>query len=315
MDRYFQHLYELNKQTYLKLKITRILLVSHDSRMRCFIESVIDPNILKAYRKKDPINSAYLFKNCAILRIRIRKKCQNATIDLLYSGQIDDFNRRDGLYYVEHDSNSISNRDRSFDSIDIDITKLGIEHDEIERDYDVYIMRHGEAEHNLKSNYDDNDTFNIIDTSLTKNGIKQSREAGKYLSKNNIIFDYVFCSVLKRTRQTLDAVRQTIQFPIDKIIIAPCSRETKYGDVRGCFVRDPDPAYYDDIDNIWSLRFNQPSCQYLKSDEGLDLECKSIGGVEIDYSYYKLYHDKKYCSGLPIDVVKIMIDIIEDIAP
>lgn len=313
---------------------TRVLYTSHESRMRCFVESVVDSSVFDEYKKKDKNkNTAYRFKNCAILKVGIKQECSNATIELIYSGQIDAANMREGLYFIVPGETKSSDRDRSFKKATIKCSKLGIDPNKVNRSYDIYIMRHGESEHNLQSYLTapvDGDEGiekfiknNKLDTELTANGIKQSRVAAKflvdYITKDKSI-DYVFCSVLKRTRQTavavLKAMKSTRKSSVDTVsdmIIAPCSRETEYGDVAGCFKKDPDPDHFDNNMHYTPLRFNQPECQYLKDASKLASECKELSNITINYSYYRKYHKGDRCDGLPIDKIKHVVDIVEEI--
>ena len=94
------------------------------------------------------------------------------------------------------------------------------------------------------------------------------------------------------------------------MIIAPCSREIKYGS-NGCFVRDPNPFTLDDSNNMSDIKFNQPTCSYLTTDfVDLPIECQNILGYEIDPSYYIEYYNNSSCRGLAIDMIKIIIDIV-----
>ena len=65
----------------------------------------------------------------------------------------------------------------------------------------IYFVRHGETDFNL---------FNIsqgqLDTSLNETGIKQAKTIAKKLKDKN--FDVIFCSSLKRARQTLYEIKQ-----------------------------------------------------------------------------------------------------------
>jgi broad specificity phosphatase PhoE len=334
------HHYVSNKLAYLRLRDTSIvdcrtiLFASHNSRIRCFVESVTDPKVYDRYRQADSHPTAYRFKNCAILSIRIKRGCSNSKIELIYSGHIDDANRQGGMYYVAKNDPSTSDRDRVFETQDVPLQKLGIDASCIDTDLEILIIRHGEAEHNLRSYYDrplnmtNEDTIasairdNKLDTDLTSDGRAETKKAAEfvieYLKPRTDRIHHVFCSILKRTRQTLDEMlgvmrdKSDLARDIKKMVVAPCSREIKYGDVRGCFVRDPDPAFFDNPTNRDDLRFNQPFCSFLNVEQSaLPPECQRISNYSIDPTYYVEYHRSSKCSGLATNMAEILVDVVK----
>jgi len=344
-----QYQYMLNKIAYITLrkrfepKCRTVLFASHNSRIRCFVESVIDKKVYDMYRRTDPYPEAYRFKNCAIISIRIRQGCPNATIELVYSGHIDDQNRQKGMYLVSPSDTSISksNRDRVFETQDVPLKNMNIDMSCIDGDLELLIIRHAEAEHNIKSYYkvpieDTNENTivtaikdNKLDTDLTSNGREDTKKAASFIetylkekSMHRDGLDYVLCSVLKRTRQTLDIILREIKGSglcnrINKMVVAPCSKEIKYGKSGECFVRDPEPysanPSNDPIDNI-DIRFNQPYCSFLTFEQSqLPLECQKISDYTIDPTYYIDYQKNSKCLGIASNMVKIVIDVIKEI--
>jgi phosphohistidine phosphatase SixA len=335
--------YYLNKSAYLALlkklepKCRTILFASHNSRMRCFVESVIDKSVYENYRHVDAHPEEYRFKNCAILSIRVRRGCPNATLELVYSGHIEDENRQKGMYYVKEGDSSNSSHDRVFKTQQVPLKNLGLELSCIDGDYELLVIRHGEAEHNLKSYYNvplsqtNENTIaaaikdNKLDTDLTPDGRAETKKAAEFITTylneramhKKVGLDYVFCSILKRTRQTLDIILENMKETglinrINKMVVAPCSREIKYGDVRGCFVRDPEPAYFDDPANKADLRFNQPFCSFLTKDQSeLPAECRKVSDYAIDPTHYIDYHKNSKCSGLSTNMAEVVIDVVK----
>ena len=336
------HQYFQNKTMFLGLrgrspKCRTILFASHNSRMRCFVESVIGFEVYDKYRSVDPHPESYRFKNCAILSVKIKQGCRFATVQLVYSGRVEDQNRQGGMYYVAENDSSTSEYDRVFETQQVELKNLHLDPKCIDTDYEIIIVRHGEAEHNLKSYYNTplNKTTestigaaiknNKLDTDLTANGKAETKNAAEFLigylkDTQNKVVDHVFCSILKRTRQTLDVILEVLKKKtnivdnITKLIVAPCSREIKYGEVRGCFVRDPEPAYFDDPNNKADLRFNQPFCSFLTKEQAeLPAECQRVSDYTIDPTYYVDYHKNSKCSGLSTNMVEIIIDVVKKI--
>ena len=93
------------------------------------------------------------------------------------------------------------------------------------KEYHFYLVRHGEAEHNLYNRY------NIIrkyDTSLTEDGEKQASGAGDALKNMKIKPNYIFVSDLKRTHQTLETMYHIYKETNPDVIVLPCAHELKY---------------------------------------------------------------------------------------
>lgn len=85
----------------------------------------------------------------------------------------------------------------------------------------IYIIRHGQTEENLKGTY-----YGALDCNLTELGIKQAIALGNYLKDVN--FDKVYCSDLKRATETLSYIYKNSDIHIDKRI-----RERNFGVFEG----------------------------------------------------------------------------------
>ncbi len=88
-----------------------------------------------------------------------------------------------------------------------------------------FVMRHGEAEHNVL-----NIASNLPDFPhhLTKKGEDQSLEAGKNLKNKKI--DAIYCSTFLRTRETAQIIAKEIGFDESKIKFDDKIREFDFGD-------------------------------------------------------------------------------------
>ncbi len=73
----------------------------------------------------------------------------------------------------------------------------------------ILLVRHGESEHNARITDDEN-------SPLTKRGKRQAECLGKSLRKQKIDIKYIYCSNLKRSKQTAEIISKIINVPIKK---------------------------------------------------------------------------------------------------
>ena len=73
----------------------------------------------------------------------------------------------------------------------------------------ILLVRHGESEHNAGKTGDE-------DSSLTKRGKRQAEYLGKNLRKQKIDIKYIYCSNLKRSKQTAEIISKIVDVPIKK---------------------------------------------------------------------------------------------------
>ncbi len=71
----------------------------------------------------------------------------------------------------------------------------------------ILLVRHGESEHNARMTDDE-------DSPLTKRGKRQAEYLGKSLKKQKIDIKYIYCSNLKRSKQTAEIISKIINVPI-----------------------------------------------------------------------------------------------------
>ena len=75
----------------------------------------------------------------------------------------------------------------------------------------LFFIRHGETEANV-----DGILTGTLETNLTEKGLQEAKAMSSKLSQS---FDAYICSPLKRTWQTLNAIKGNIDFDIDKRVI------------------------------------------------------------------------------------------------
>jgi bisphosphoglycerate-dependent phosphoglycerate mutase len=252
------------------------LLITHNDRLRCFITKLFNnSNIASDIIKKKQFKE-YRWQNCCVLKLLLihnsdsTSKKFNFELSLIYDGEIFLTTKYDGYQYwgntqIQSNNNKCigdmcnnkntmikkikSSRKKlnffevlkgSINLIDlIDINIKNIEHVDlknINNELTFYLVRHGQAEHNL---YTKTTVFRKKDTSLTSIGIKQAINAGfvinKYLGKG--MLNYYFTSDLIRTRQTLSNILSGIKssnLTFDRepntinLLVIPCSHELHF---------------------------------------------------------------------------------------
>jgi len=88
-----------------------------------------------------------------------------------------------------------------------------------------FVMRHGEAEHNVKNVCSSNRDF---PHHLTKKGEEQAIEAGRKLKNKKI--DAIYCSPFIRTKETAKLIAKEIDFDENKIVFDDRIVEFNFGD-------------------------------------------------------------------------------------
>jgi hypothetical protein len=177
------------------------------------------------------------FKNAAIIRLVITKESVKAS--LVVSGIIDaKENKSKYTYFVRPDE--MGKSDTAYTEVPFqDYSTPNNFHDVGDDTYVFYLVRHGQAEHNVLKGI--GKAFSYKDTSLTSAGKEQATDSGIKLTseiiKNSREYkypDFLFASDLKRTRQTLLQIMKGMPSFKEKlgtkrdIIILPCAHELRY---------------------------------------------------------------------------------------
>jgi len=285
------------------LETCNSLIVTHNSRLRCFLEDVagdffkeyialISKNINKHNTGKIKNIDEIRFKNCCILKICFQK--DKVSIEMIYEGVVN--NRKNGYYFT---NNLYSMVDIPFLKIDnIPLSKFNLSEGDLKKNYNFYVVRHGEGTHNINKS--------IIkierDPILTDDGKKQAIGAGKILDKEKIKFDYLFSSKLFRTRETIAGIMNEI----DKnsklnIIILPCSHELNFFKNGKCDSNNKGkPVAFE----------NTTSCNVQTCSIDKPNKCCIIGNFISDWTYYNtFYKENKHCSDT--NMFKLAIEYIK----
>ena len=312
------------------LKTITSIIITHNGRLRCMLDKLFPGTIddlLKKYNSahpdKKPVDEIR-FKNGCILKCKLKYdiKC-TISLQMVYSGTVT--KRKEGLYFkspndsankLTVDTNATEDTDTDTDIVFPEIkrqmnpafcfgkTTL------TEIDHEIYIIRHGEASHNVSSVNFKKDTI------LTNQGIIDTKRTGEELSlllnltKNDKI--YYFASDLKRTRQTLSIINEQLKknpklnLP-KEIIVAPCSKELSYTHTGDC---DAKNYKFIPFENRHVCSSSQTQCVSNCLDVNTnDLCCCAKGGLKINWDYYNEFHNKKlHCrfTSLVQEIIKII---------
>jgi broad specificity phosphatase PhoE len=309
-----------------------ILIVSHNSRIRCLLSNF--------YSGEEILR----FKNAAIIKIEIRPSIQPkgdlAQVRLVYEGEVN--NPKKG-YIVQ-----TPGKDTQDKKLKEEFPKSNIFYKKdlstyTGKNYNIYIVRHGEGTHNVKKGeeYEEVDTpiaaeddkkcaeeeaecekakgvctnptkleTPELDTDITPAGEAQAKKAGMVLQ--GIDFSAVFVSDLFRTFQTLNALN--INDKAGKKMtpyVLPCSHELLY-------LKDPTITCDNHRRNsrCWllekgrALRFAPENVSLCRKHPAREKEERCINHAARDWSYYDGVSDD-YCKGS--NMVEKAIDITEEI--
>lgn len=80
----------------------------------------------------------------------------------------------------------------------------------------LFFIRHGQTEANVVGVL-----TGTLETNLTQKGIEDAKKLGQELTEE---FDFYYCSPLKRTHQTLNAIKGDVEFFVDERIIEVSTR-------------------------------------------------------------------------------------------
>ena len=277
------------------------LLITHNNILQCFIEK--QRFILDQENDERKIR----FKNCAILCLTLNLTLYNFTIELVYNGQLSEdeehnvSTRRpyyvipktqinsEGLVPFETIQGRISDETRALNLLPIDLEQLKYKFktDTIK----FYIVRHGQAEHNEKKW--NKAGFSLeLDTTITNAGKIQALESAEALKEilgEETTIDIVCASDLQRTRQTAVRFFQILDTSIysHKMVIIPCTNElNKSGKNGNCYEKSSNSSIF----GSKSARENYPACT---PDTCLKINLQEDVDVDIDWSLYSLFYDKK----------------------
>ena len=123
----------------------------------------------------------------------------------------------------------------------------------------LVLLRHGQSQWNLENRF-----TGWKDVSLTDQGVEEAKNAGYLIKKNNIIFDKIFSSVLKRANQTAElAIKEADmnQFISKNELIYTKDQslnERDYGDLVGLNKAETAEKFGKEQVHIWRRSYDTP---------------------------------------------------------
>lgn len=233
----------------------------------------------------DPSKQVHRFKNACMLRIEINSK--TISINLMINGVVDEM-KSDYVYYVkpgteDEDVNAKMGRYKivPFNPVE----KPNTMYDVGDQTYIFYLVRHGQATHNVYKTAGKifAQVSRKTDTHLTDSGREQAVESGKearvLISSGNVAMmlppTFLFASDLMRTRETLVDFLKGMGIPYSTdIIVLPCSHELDYKKDGNC---DSKAGFLSSAENITSCSAEMTNC-------------KTIDKYKVDWSAYDNFY-------------------------
>lgn len=104
----------------------------------------------------------------------------------------------------------------------------------------IILLRHGETVWNKERRLQ-----GCRDIPLAEDGMKQIRQAGKYLAESDITVDLVLTSPLQRARRSAEIIADEIHYPTSQIRTAPLFTERSFGECEGLVYEEAQKRYPD----------------------------------------------------------------------
>ena len=231
---------------------------------------------------------------------------ENNTVTQKPKGCIGKFCKKQNNVEEKLRYNTFNNLTGNLNISDLKDTKIIGDITNINKVFTFYLVRHGQAEHNL---YTKTTIKRKTDTSLTEFGNKGRKKAGIAINsdlKNNGKIEYYFASDLIRTRETFSGILNGITLGhlsikqtnnID-IIILPCSHELAFTPDGQCDIAANMAQLFTSENNMSCTKFNnykENTDEYKKcvmfNSETYD-NTKIV--INIDWSYYSNFYDNSY---------------------
>jgi len=190
-----------------------------------------------------------------------------------------------------------------------DLTDLNIQSQltNISSNFTFYLVRHGQAEHNL---YSKTTIMRKTDTSLTENGKRGALYAGFAINEDlgeNGILKYYFTSDLIRTRQTLSGIIGGIRSnhlilgtkaKILNIIVLPCSHELAFVSDGKCDSTVQMTQPFTAENNMSCTKLNNYTGNTSQFQDCVTFNVLTSDNVNIivniNWSYYTSFYDQSY---------------------
>jgi hypothetical protein len=298
-DKYIKYKtkYSELKETIGGAKKNFFIVATHSYRLQCIL------NGFRIHSMQSSVGYIKRFKNCAIVRI-FRKDNGNTCVQLVFAGIYKgEFNSSTGKYisYIdERDDSHYETPDEKTFSLEINTKIPENKQYLIPKDVEIYLIRHGEGEHNVASK---EDKKTLVDAKLTQDGHTQAQQSAiilneyfnsRQLKNVNYIF---YASDLHRTRQTIGNIKHILNIngkgdiKKNSIYVISCIHEITP-------ITHPDRAADHQCDQNPQNKsaYNLPKCTTLTQTNDM---CNSVSiifngityKIPIDWSKYSINRD------------------------
>ena len=115
----------------------------------------------------------------------------------------------------------------------------------------LVLVRHGESQWNLENRF-----TGWVDVPLSEKGVREAKNAGDWLKKENIRFDRAYTSGLKRAQDTLKLILEKLgqtNIPFEK---DQALNERHYGDLQGLNKAETAQKFGDEQVKIWRRSYD-----------------------------------------------------------
>ena len=135
--------------------------------------------------------------------------------------------------------------------------------------YKLILLRHGQSQWNLENRF-----TGWKDIALSKKGIEEAANAGKLMSKQNVLIDMIFCSVLQRAIETaklaiLEMNLKNLWNEKNELIMIKdqALNERNYGDLVGLNKQETANKFGKEQVHLWrrSFEVSPPGGESLKN--------------------------------------------------
>jgi broad specificity phosphatase PhoE len=259
------------------MKTITSIITTHGGRMRCLLKE-LNANIAH-------------YKNCCILELGfyLRKDKIHYHLDMIYSG----FNDKHSKKYFTALEKDADEKNILFPSKAGETKNLlGLTPRTLNSNivYRFFIIRHAQSTHNLYTTLSKIKGPFKLDTSLTTKGITQAKKAGEFLHQyllcSKLKIDNLFCSDLKRTRQTMLFLCSSLKLlKAHKMSVLPCAHELPYTKDIDC-----DKNMLRSIHGITGEnRMNCETSCIDKKDQCCEIKYRNLS-LKIDWSIYNHFY-------------------------
>lgn len=154
----------------------------------------------------------------------------------------------------------------------------------------LVLVRHGESQWNLENRF-----TGWVDVPLSEKGVREAKEAGEKLKKENIRFDKAYTSALQRAQKTLDLILEVLDqkgLPVEE---DQALNERHYGQLQGLNKAETARKFGDEQVKIWRRSYDiaPPGGESLKDTAARTLpyfESKVLPDLKAGYNVIVAAH-------------------------